>query len=351
MISSIRLIDFKGHRDTTVELGRLTVLVGPNGSGKTSVLEALWLQSELVLRGTGILQGDWSLADLKRRGAGGSIHLESQGFHKGKSWKLHVDIPEEMTWEEEGAPQHKIPGHQSMPARSKTVGVASLYKLNAQQIAKASYSDQPGAPVERDGANTAVALAALKLGYDEAFERVEADMRRLIPNIERVRIRPATASRPNPVSPLQQVSVLGHKVFFDFRGAPGVPAHAASEGTLIVLALLTVLHSPNRPNVVLLDDFCQSLHPQAQMELVRLIKGLLDEVPDVQIVATTHSPYVLDEVDPSDVRVFALREDGTSAVKSLSEHPQASAMKGSLTPGQLWALDPEQEWVISEKTT
>jgi len=176
-------------------------------------------------------------------------------------------------------------------------------------------------------------------------------MRALVPSVERVRIRQATVARQNPHPNLrhQTEDVLGSKIFFDFRGAPGVPAHLASEGTLILLALLTILHGPNPPNILLLDDFDQSLHPEAQVELVRLVKRLLDQLPDVQIVATTHSPYVLDEIDPSDVIVFALRDDGTVASKRLSEHPEAGKMKGALSSGQLWSLDPERDWVLGEK--
>ncbi len=40
MLTSIHLHSWKAHRDTTVPLGKLTLLVGPNGSGKTTVLEA-----------------------------------------------------------------------------------------------------------------------------------------------------------------------------------------------------------------------------------------------------------------------------------------------------------------------
>lgn len=229
-----------------------------------------------------------------------------------------------------------------MPELAAILGRTTIYKLSADRIAAAAYSDRPDAEVEHDGTNTAVALASIKLGHDEAFARIEEEMRRLIPNVERVRIRQATVRR----QPL--ADVVGSKIFFDFRGAPGVPAHAASEGTLITLALLTILHGPNRPNILLLDDFDQSLHPQAQTDLVRLIKRLLVDLGDVQLVATTHSPYILDEIDPSDVQAFALRDDGTVAVKRLSEHPDAAKMKGALSAGQLWSLDPEKNWVLEK---
>ena len=132
-----------------------------------------------------------------------------------------------------------------------------LYKLKAQDIGAAAYSDNPGQGVDPDGTNTAVALAALKLGYDEAFERVEQAIRGIVGNVERVRIRQANVQRPN------LPAVVGQNIL-DFRGAPGVPAHAASEGTLILLALLTILHSPNRPNLLLPGRLRRVLHPQAQ---------------------------------------------------------------------------------------
>src|SRR5947209_18477980 len=41
MIDRIRLTNFKCLRDVTVDLGPLTVLIGPNDSGKTSLLDAI----------------------------------------------------------------------------------------------------------------------------------------------------------------------------------------------------------------------------------------------------------------------------------------------------------------------
>src|SRR4051794_34569064 len=41
MIQSVAIQNFKSIRDQTIDLDRLTVFVGANGSGKTSVLEAI----------------------------------------------------------------------------------------------------------------------------------------------------------------------------------------------------------------------------------------------------------------------------------------------------------------------
>jgi len=65
-----------------------------------------------------------------------------------------------------------------------------------------------------------------------------------------------------------------------------------------------------------------------------------------QIIATTHSPYMLDELPPENVIAFALRDDGTVASKPLTEHPDASKAKGALKSGELWSLDPERTWVL-----
>jgi len=371
MITSIRLQNFKGHRDTTVPLGRFTVLVGPNGAGKTSVLEALAIQSRLARESADeVFAADRLPVDICRRGGDAPLVIRTSGASENSAsrnvdWSAETKVTlsrDPASWKfdfdwksgDEGltGTNRSQSFQRSVPRVHESMGVATLYKLSARSIAAAAYSDSAEPHVGYDGTNTAVALAAIKLGQDEDFARLEQGIRAVIPNVERVRIKPATVRIPIPrtVHPGAEQDVIGNKVFFDFRGAPNVPAHLASEGTLITLAILTVLHGPNRPNVLLLDDFDQSLHPQAQIEMVRLLKRLLDQFHDVQIVATTHSPYILDELSPEDVVVFALRADGTVATKSLSEHPQAAKMKDALSAGQLWSLDPEADWVPDEAT-
>ncbi|WNG51629.1 AAA family ATPase [Archangium minus] len=366
MITSIQLRSFKGHRDTTVPLGRLTVLVGPNGTGKTSVLQALSLMARLMHEEPAkVLRGDMRPQDLLRRAEKGPITLTAEGTDNALSWTISLQFSEpephdkhlaiQVDWSHGANKGHekKTTGRtydsifdESLNKLNSFISPAVLYHFDARRIAAAAYSPEENPVLDSDGGNTAVVLAALKLEREEVFEQIESELCRIVPSVQRIRVKRVKMPRRSAPSSEERV---GNKVFIDFKYAPDVPAHGASEGTLITLALLTALCSPNRPRILLLDDIDQSLHPQAQMELMGELKRLLEGFPEVQLVATTHSPYILDAIDPSDVRVFAPRKDGSVACRSLSEHPQAEKMRGALTTGQLWSLDPEWRWVAGEK--
>lgn len=355
MLTSVRLQNFKGHRDTTVRLGRLTLLVGPNGAGKSSVLQALLMLSYMIRNPPqDMLRGDGAPGDLLHRASAGPITISAEGTDNNVPWRLSAAItPEELNASPSRERRLSVDwahgetsgraGDMLFPLRNQlgqaplepAVGEAVLYRFDASRIAAAVSSEQVMPVIRSDGMNTSALLATLKLEQEEVFERIETELRKIVPSVERIRIRRVPVDKG-----------IGHKIYLDLRGAPNVPAHAASEGTLVTLALLTVLLSPNRPRIVLLDDLDHALHPEAQVELVRQLKRLLAEMPDLQIVATTHSPYILDELDPADVQVFALRDDGSVATKRLSEHPEAAS--GTLTAGQLWSLDPERRWVAEE---
>lgn len=78
------------------------------------------------------------------------------------------------------------------------------------------------------------------------------------------------------------------------------------------------------------------LHPTEQEQL---IEGLLNYNKDITLEFTTHSPYILDPLEPSQVKVWF---QGTS--KLLSEHPNAQWNSNILTTGELWSAEGE-EWI------
>jgi predicted ATPase len=332
-ITSVRLQNFKAHRDTMVPLGRLTVLVGPNGSGKTSVLEALRALAAYIGTPGPMLMGDQTPADVRHRGSSEPSTLTAQGASQGKSWTvvLKFDDPRPSltaTYGKEDVTEEP---------RRVPYGTTVLHQFDAAKIAAGAVPEVSLSPVAPDGANTAAVLSSLKVGDDDRFERIQVALRRIVPTVEKIRVRRERA--PGSVR---------EKIHFDLRGAPDLPAQVVSEGTLVALAVLTSICAAPGLQLVLLDDIDHALHPAAQLELVRQMKQLLEEMPEVQIVATTHSAFILDELDPADVCVFALRADGSVAMKRLSEHPDAGKAKGALSGGQIWTLDPEEKWVVAE---
>lgn len=348
MIDELHLQRFKGHRDTTVHLGRMTLLVGPNGSGKTSALEAL----EALGR---VGAGSFPWKDARawydahaHRGARADVVLGARGavgdtpvdvaLALGPIPAMPAELLESLEWHE-GAVRHGAKGGLSgdFPASAggRLVQGALLLRPDAARIAAPSLLRSPTPAVEADGYGTASVLATIRLRDLPAFERIEALVRHVAPAVEGIQVETAQAG-----------DGVGFRVTFNVRGAPNLPAEAVSAGTLVTLALATALHATPTPRRLLLDELDHSLHPKAQLELVRQLRALVGARDDLQIVATTHSPYVLDAFALDEVRVFAQRPDGSVAVKDLREHPEAARLREVLSPAQLWSLDDEASWVV-----
>jgi predicted ATPase len=109
--------------------------------------------------------------------------------------------------------------------------------------------------------------------------------------------------------------------------------------------LLTKLHDASSPSLLLCDDLERGLHLGAQVELARLIRRLLISRPDLQLVATTHSPYLASLFEPEEVLVMALDEERRTHAAWLTEHPDFEELRHGFQTGELWAALGE-DWVV-----
>jgi predicted ATPase len=137
-------------------------------------------------------------------------------------------------------------------------------------------------------------------------------------------------------------------LLFDTVGADSLLASQVSEGTLLVLGLLAALHASGRPSLVLLDDLERGLHPRAQKELISLLRGLLKTNSDLQILATTHSPYMLNSMEANEVRMTFLKDDGATVCAALASHPKFEKWKDEMAPGEMWSLFGEK-WLVGKE--
>lgn len=94
-----------------------------------------------------------------------------------------------------------------------------------------------------------------------------------------------------------------------------------SDGTRRLLDLLPGLANPERKNkVFVVDELDRSLHPKLSYELVRLF--LENEVPESQLIATTHESHLLDQELLRRDEIWFVEKDqtGASYVYSLEEY-------------------------------
>ena len=369
MIQSIRLQNFKALRDVEVGLERLTVFVGPNGSGKTSILQGLELLVEHIEKSED--------AELKRKifeygicdKHSANQKIELSGVVAGNQIPLHIRL--EPSNADQGGfscerssdetllidPQDELSPHgprnssTKFSAIAESLGRVELFRFESNRMAKPSPNSE--VRLEPDGGGLASFLAFMALNRPENFSTIQQEFSQIIPSIKRIRFDRSQVKKKRHRS--SKIGDSRHETYietrdeivFDLKNGDSISARAASEGTILVLGILAVLQDQNRQsNLILIDDLDRSFHPLLQREIVKLLRRVLDQQLDLQIVATTHSPYLVDRLDPEEVRLMALREDGTVACGRLEDHPDFGRWKDEYFPGELWTLFGE-EWVAS----
>lgn len=338
MIESVHFENFKSLRDVELRgLQRLNVLVGPSGVGKTSVLQGLELVSDAM-------NGDLGLPDPR---------LRTIGTRK-SAIEVRSDLGGKFLLEMEGSDWVNDDEYDEEAASD--FGAMVLLALDVRKLGSSSISSSTP-KIAPDGAGLSSMLAFLAGGYRDRIELIESDLCEVIGTTGQIRTFPAeTEVEETEVTTVNGVSfprvtrraVPAHRFEVQIDGVGWVPSDLLSEGILVTLGLLAVLHQPDCPRSLLLDDIDKGLHPSAQAKLIAGLRSLLDAKPDVQIIGTSHSPYLLDQFQPEEVQVMSFVADGEVAAARLDTHPEWLEWKGSLQTGEFWSSVGE-DWVSNQQ--
>lgn len=381
MLTEVELYNFKSHRHTQLKFddSRLHAIVGKNSSGKTSILQALHYlsllangkfedifgdqtdrapeflvtieQNEMTVTVRGFSEADrqnWK-AGYEFRKVYVSIrnHIDNQLWLPVVSWQVDQEEQEWQGWEE-SLSEAPTPILQALKH--------GIYlKLIASNLSKAAYSEAIAPQVESDGSGLAPALDYLRNEAPDHFQNLQNMLRQIVPGVQKIGIRRAKVEinrqrsitvDGKPILYDEDQVVSGQEVVLDMSTGERIPAHTISEGTMLALGLLTVLVNPEHPNLVLLDDVEQGLHPRVQRELMTVLKEIIKRNSNLQIIFSTHSPYIVDELEPSQVHVLSNSVSGFTYAKRLDEHPDVEWAKEVLTTGEFWDAEGE-DWVIA----
>jgi len=155
-----------------------------------------------------------------------------------------------------------------------------------------------------DGEDLVSCLYTLRETDPDRFETIEASLRAGFPDFERLNFPPVAAG----TLAMTWKDRTSKNPFY---------MHQLSEGTLRFLWLATLLQSPGLTAVTMIDEPEVSLHS----ELLSLLADLLREASQrTQLIVATHADRLIRFLKPSEVVTIDVNEDGAAEATRADEH-------------------------------
>lgn len=382
MLRNLYLEGFKTYEDQQVPLQPFTVLIGQNGAGKTTILEAIDVLGRLV---TGTIEDlleskSWEYGDLPHLRAGQkTIGLVAELAFPDLpplQWGIRLDakrrpgISDEFVVEPErpgtrtqgkprqqwlwrvGRDMERVDANGGIEAIDQSLRSSWLSTIVendrtrfSELFAVASWarrirgyffldplrlrspSFREGNELDVGGDNLAAFLARLKERKREAFERVKRRVQKHYPRL--VELHPVRRAHGWIHLEISE-RWKGKTVRFNAR--------QVSDGLLRIIAVSAMHELPIIPSVLLLDEIENGLHPELLGGFVRMLQDLVRaRKGQTQIVLTTHSPLTVNFCEsPEDVILVARGRGGQPTCTPLSRTHGFDKLRAHFDLGELW---------------
>lgn len=375
-IESLRVENYRALKKVDLDkLTPMTVLLGPNGSGKSTFFDVFNFLSECFQFG---LRYAWDRRgrgkELKTRGAIGPIVFELKYRERPKTpvitYHLAIDegikgpeiVEEWLQWRrgQTGQPfrflefrrgigkaaSGEAPDSEDVRIDTNlrspdliavnTLGqftehprVAALREFITDWYVSYLSIDQarnqpeagPQERLSKSGENLPNVIQFLKERHPERLEQIFSVLRRRIPRLERV----------------DADLMPDGRLLLQIKDAPfeqPVLSKFASDGTMKMLAYLTVLYDPEPPRFIGIEEPENFLHPRLLPELSEECRAASERS---QLLITSHSPFLLNAMRAEEVRVLYRDELGfTQAVRASEIQGIPEFIQAGATLGHLW---------------
>ncbi|UBF24173.1 AAA family ATPase [Kovacikia minuta CCNUW1] len=374
-IEYLRVQNYRALRDLELkDITPLTVFLGPNGSGKSTIFDVFAFLSECFQFG---LRRAWDkrgrFRELRTRGVEEPIIIELKYRERPKSPIItyHLAIAENakgpyiteewLQWRrgqtgqpfrflnfKDGSGQvitGEIPDEQDERVSEQLSSPEMLAVNTLGQFARhprvsalrqfitgwyLSYltadttrGTPEAGPQERlsaTGDNLPNVIQYLKEQYPDRLDQILRTLSNRIPRLERV----------------DADMMPDGRLLLQVKDAPfeqPVLAKFASDGTLKMLAYLTVLYDPDPPELIGIEEPENQLHPRLLPELAGECR---EATTNSQLMVTTHSPFFVDALRPEEVWVLYRDENGytkakrTADMRGIKEFIEQGALLGNL---------------------
>ncbi len=345
-MDSITVKGYKSFKDITVNLGKINILIGSNGAGKSNFLSLFALLGNAYL---GLLARSVAMS-------GGVDKL----FHKGrkKTDKMSVEVKDGVNSyvldliESDGSliVEKEQLGYSSMPGKWTYDNIAS-YKTETtlkdyhgkkrgdyinqymSQIKKFHFHDtgrtspfSGESNIVNDsyylypqGANLAAFLYGIMTNHPMVYKRILRVIQSVAPFLNDFYLVP---------NEIGNIRLQWRDKFSDVVYGP----NDLSDGTLRFIALTVLFLQPEPPKVIVIDEPELGLHPVAIEKLAGLIKSASNR--GTQVIAATQNAELISNFDPEHILTVDQR-DGESEIKRL-ETEEFRQWLNDYTLGDLW---------------
>lgn len=347
MITSIRIRNFRSLRDLSLDLHGRNVLIGPNKSGKTSLLDAFQFICQSITLGDvskplddrgGFTRVFWKGKVLPVGGGSGAIEFEIVGEVETESEKarrfvyalsLSGDVSGRITITRETlevivddsrrrlidlqngigtakrfdgtqlfsnppnrtkpALSYDIPGWDAEPIK-QFIMRWHFFDLIPQMAKATSNSAAAVSSLDIHGGNLSSWLHTLQANYRDEFHRITKVVADAFPEIESLETLVTQAG----------TTFLALKE----KGLQSpVSVFHASNGELKFLMLISLIYSPFGTPLICIEELENHLHPRLLSLLVEIANQRRTEAAGrvSQAIVTTHSPYLVDLLEPEDI--------------------------------------------------
>ena len=372
LLRRVRIRNYRSIGNCHVKLASLNVLVGRNGSGKSNFLDALsFLADGLGSSLDNAIKARGGIDEVRRRSTGHPRNFRIELELVLTRWQL-ATYGFEISAAKNGAFEVK---EEDLQIRDRKNQVTASYRREKDEVVSASVESMPpvredrlylsnaaglpefreaydallsmgfynlnpesmkelrnpdvGELLDRDGGNIASVIA--RLSQSDGEDRLRSFLAEIVPGITKVE---RIALGPKETLRFWQ-KVKGSKYPWKFY------ANSMSDGTLRALgALVAVAQLADREHPVRLvgiEEPETALHPAASGALM---DALREAAVHTQIIVTSHSPDLLDQIDSEEDELLIVESrDGTTVIAD-ADPSSVEAIKNHLyTPGELLRMD------------
>lgn len=332
-LEHLRLEGFRGFADASIVLEPdLTLIVGVNGAGKSSVLDAAAMVLQCIVRDllpsanlpvVTLLPGDFHhhrralkiVAEVRGEGIQSTAHAE--GWKGQHSTLVHLELPQ-TSWPEALRTPGRCLAMYYPTSRDAAPDLRTRWK--SREVGGGARDETPAETTPADalvGALTEGAVGFHDLfrwfrdreDYENAEKVARASLAWVDPQLEAVRV---AVTRLLPGFSRLRVDRKALRMAVD-KGAETFYLDQLSDGERTLLAMVAdiarrlAIANPGAAGplgceaVVLIDEVELHLHPAWQRAVPRALRRVF---PGVQFVLTTHSPQVIGEVPARCVRLL-----------------------------------------------